>query len=914
MRLTLPAVVLALASSALAQDVKYEKYTLPNGMKVILHEDHSLPVAAINTWFYVGAKEESPGRTGFAHLFEHLMFMGTERVPGNQFDVLMENGGGSNNASTSFDRTNYFSSGPASLLPTLLWLDADRLEDLGRTMTQEKLDKQRDVVRNERRQSIENQPYGKAELKITEIMFPAGHPYHNEVIGTHQDLEAAGLIDVTDFFANFYVPNNASLVVAGDFNSAEIKPLINELFGTLPRGAEVSHKSAAPVTLGRVVRAVTLDQVQQPKIAYAYHSPSYYAKGDAECDLLAAVLSQGKSSRLYKRLVLDEKLASEVSAYQSSALIQSVFRIDVLAMPGADLARIEQVMDEEIARLLKDGLTSDELEQRKATIELQKVSQLQSVLAKADKMNEYEFFFGDPNAFKQDLDRYRAATPDGVREWARTVLTQDSRCVMRILPAEPERGESPRDARPTDLPPQPFNPPAPDTFTLASGLPVMLWTKPELPIVSMQILFTPGGPLDDPAHAGRSGLTAQMLEEGAGTYSAEAFADAMQSLGATFGAGADVESAAVSLTVVKRNFAKAAALATLALRQPTMKDDDWKRVQTLHLEDLKQQDAQPTVVAGRVAQRVLFGDATAFGWPASGTPATVAALSLADVKAWRESLFSPAHATILIAGDLTRAEAEAALSPLLGDWKGGSSRAAAKAVAPAASEAIRVVIVHRPNAVQTIIRFAAPGITAGDPRRVPWRLANTILGGSFTSRLNQNLREDKGYTYGARASLGMEPSAGWWSAGAAVRADATGASLVEFVREFERLRSGDISADEAGKSSKTLRTSAVESFQGVSGIVNTAAGLVEAGLPFSTIAADMDAMTRFEPADLNNAAREFLALERGVLVLVGDIGTIKSTVAALADGAPSEDDRRLRGQVIALIDHAREYNPDGTPK
>jgi len=912
--LTIAALV-AFASASHAQVVQFEKYQLPNGMTVILHEDHSLPVVAINTWYRVGSKDESPGRSGFAHLFEHLMFMGTQRVPGNQFDVLMETGGGSNNASTNFDRTNYFSSGPASLLPTLLWLDADRLEDLGRTMTHEKLEKQRDVVRNERRQSIENQPYGKSELRITEIMFPGDHPYHNEVIGTHQDLEAAQLIDVTDFFATFYVPNNASLVIAGDFDSSSIKPMVAGLFGTLPRGAEPAHKAAAPVKLGTVVRAVTLDQVQQPRTSMCYHSPSGFAPGDAECDLLAAVLADGKSSRLYRRLVEQEKLASDVSSYQASAKLQSVFRIDVITMPGADLDRVEAIVDEEVARLLESGPTEAELEQRKATIELSKVSQLQSVLAKADKLNEYEFNFGTPDGFKRDLDRYRNATPASVLRVARAVLTQDSRLIMRVLPAEPERDATPRDQRPADLAAGTFNPPAPETFTLPNGMPVMLWSKPELPIVAMRVVFTPGQPLDTQETAGLSGLAAQMLDEGAGDYNAEQFADAVQSLGATFGAGASAETAWVGVTSVKRNFDKAAALAGLALRTPAMKAPDWDRVQRLHLEALKQEDAQPMAVAGRVGQRVLFGDASPYAWPSSGTASTVSGFTLEQVKARRQSLFSPASATVLIAGDLTRAEAEQTLTGLFADWKGGTPRAATRVVQPSPAEAMRVVIVHRPNAVQTVVRYLAPGIHAADDRRVPYDLINTILGGSFTSRLNQNLRENHGYTYGAGSAFVMQPGAGYWMARSSVRADATGESLVEFTRELDRLRAGDISESEVAKARETVRTNTVEAFQGVSGVVGTGASLVGAGLPFSSIAADLKAAAALDAGQLNALASGAIALDRGVLVLVGDKATITADVAALSSQPDlSESDLAIVQRVQQMIGSAVEYTPAGEPK
>lgn len=880
--------VAGLAGLAPAQDVKFEKYTLPNGMTVILHEDHTLPVVGINTWFHVGAKDEPAGRSGFAHLFEHLMFMGTQRVPGSQFDIIMETGGGANNASTSFDRTNYFSNGPSALLPTLLWLDADRLEDLGRTMDLEKLNKQRDVVRNERRQSIENAPYGKAELAITEIMFPAGHPYHYEVIGRHEDLEAANVQDVKDFFGTFYVPNNASLVVSGDFKTEEIKPLVAKLFGTIAKGAEPMHKTAAAQKLGRVVRSVALDQVQLAKVAMCYHSPSQMSEGDAEMDLLGAVLSQGKSSRLYKRLVLEEKLASDVSAYQSSALLQSVFRIDVTAVEGADLDKIEQITDEEVGRVLKDGITGPELEQRKATIELAKLSQVQSPAAVADKLNEYEFFWGDPGGFKRDLDRYRNATPEGVTSWARKVVTQDSRLIMRVLPDQPERGETPRDERPADFAPAAFAPPAPETFTIGSGTQVMLWHKPELPLVSVDFVFTPGGPLDTPAKAGQHTLAAQMMGEGAGPYSASEFADAVQSLGATFNAGASTDSGNVSMTVVKRNFDKAIDLARLALREPTMKAQDWERVQRLHIDDLKQASDNPMVVAGRVGQRVLFGDASPFAWPSDGTEATVAKLALGDIKDAQQRLFSPGHLTVVVAGDVTKDEVAKAMAKLFEGWTGGEPRKPAPAIAPIASKDLRVVLVDKPGAVQTVVRYVTPGPRVTDKNRVAYRLINTILGGSFTSRLNANLREAHGYTYGAGSRFVMNASTGYFLARASVKADVTGASLQEFASEFERIRNGDISESELVKARETLRTETIQSFEGVGGTVSTAASLVIDGIPFDSLGKDVASMQGMSAGDLNALARAALPIEQGVLVLMGDKELIKKQIADLKLPEPVE--------------------------
>jgi zinc protease len=857
---------------AAAQSVKYEKFKLPNGMTVILHEDHALPTAVVNIWYRVGSQDEPQGRSGFAHLFEHLMFMGTKRVPGSEFDVLMESAGGANNASTDLHRTNYFSWGPATLLPTLLWLDADRLEDMGLNMNQEKLDKQRAIVRNELRQTIENRPYGKAEEYVSRLMYPPGHPYHIGTAGLHEDLEAATVVNVKDFFANFYVPNNASLVVAGDFDSATIKPLIEQLFGTLSRGGDVKQRTAEPVKLDRLVRYTMIDKVQLPKLLFNYHSPRAFQDGDAEMELVGAVLATGKNSRLYKRLVFDEQIAVDVDANQQSFPLGSMFQIDLMAKPDADLDRIEKIVDEEIARLTKDGPTAAELDERKAGIELRMLGSLQSVQAKADKLNEYEYYLGEPNSFQRDLDRFRNATPESVRKWATEVLTPGARAIVRVLPEEPQRPESPRDKRPGDLAAKPYTPQAPETFTLKNGVPVMLWRRAELPLVAASLVIRPGGAIDTPERAGLTDLTAQMLDEGAGDRDALGFAQAVQSLGATFNAGADHEMITVSMSSLKRNFDKAAALMADAVLRPRMEEKDWSRVKSLHLEDLAQSDEEPTVVAQNVAARLLYGDKNPFGWPVDGTPETVEKLQLGDVKAAHRELFQPGSAALFVAGDVTVDEAKATLERQFGDWK-GSTPAAAKKFGEypfATKEGPLVAVVHRPGAVQTVVRFVTPGVTFTDAKRMPLRLLSTILGGSFTSRLNQNLREAKGYTYGAKSAYNMEVSTGSFGAYASVRTDVTGASLKEFLAEFKRLRDGDVTDDEATKARETVRVSTMRSFEGLRGVVGQAAQLWAAGLPFETIGRDLTSIEKASAGELNTLAKTAIPLERGVLVLVGD--------------------------------------------
>ncbi len=889
--------VCAMVAPALAQKVAYEKYTLPNGLTVILHEDRALPRVTINLWYYVGAKEEPPRRSGFAHLFEHLMFMGTQRVPGSGFDDRMEAGGGANNASTSLDRTNYYSWGPSEMLPTLLYLDADRMEDFGRFMTQEKLDLQRDVVRNEIRQNVENTPYGRADDSPERLMFPLNHPYYKGVYGTHEDLEAATVNDVRDFFANFYVPNNCSLVVAGDFDPTKIKPLINDLFGTIPAGPKPNRRDPAEYpmpTLGKVARTTMFDQVEQPRVSVMYHSPAQFAEGDAEMDLVASMLAGGKSSRLYKRLVLEDKLAVDVMAYQASATLSSLFHIQVYAIPGVDLAKLEKAVDEEIEKLRANGPTSDELAQYQSQTELAFLSRLNSLAMKADAMNQYQYAFNEPDSFKRDLDRYRNANVAGVRTWAKKILTPDSRGIVQVLPLSADgRDPSPRDATPANDQTPKFELAKPEEFTLSSGVPVKLWTRTDLPMASMLLTFHAGGrkasgaitPTDK---AGAGTLLAQMLEEGTGDMDGVAFAQAIESAGASFGAAAEPESFSVSLTGIRRNLDKALDLAARAIRSPRMNSDDFARVKGLHLEELAQQDAHPQAVSSRVALRAFFGNTNPYALSAGGSPESVGALTLDDVKALHAGLLVPANAAIYIAGDLTRADAQAMLDKAFGGGGAGWTSSGGPALKPTpipdtpSPASPRIVVVHRPEAVQTMITYIMPGPRATDPSRVTLETLNTILGGSFTSRLNRNLREEKGYTYGARSRYMMEASTGAFFAGSAVKAETTGEAVIEFYKEFDRLRSGDISDEETGKGTRSLRSDTIESLASLSSVVSQAASLDSVGLSFRGLTEDLDQMGELTTADLNAAAKAAVPLDQSVLVLVGDRATIAAGLEKVA--------------------------------
>lgn len=448
-RLVAPVLGLFVAASATDANadvsIPYTRSTLRNGMTVIFHEDHAIPMVVVNISYNVGSRFEQPKRTGFAHLFEHLMFMGTRRVPTKAFDGWMEAAGGWNNAWTSQDRTDYYDVGPPTALDLLLYLEADRLQDLGPLMNLDKLNAQREVVRNERRQTSENTPYGKVELRLPELVYPVGHPYHHPVIGSHEDLEAATVDDVKQFFARHYDPANASLVVAGDFDPAKVRPTIEKWFGSIVSKGPALDPGApgfsdTKTTLDKVVRETIEDHVQLAKVTMAWQSPKHFGPGDAELDLLATALASGKASRLYKSLVYEQKLAQSVDASQESAVLGSRFTVSAIARPGVSLEKLEAAIDKEL-EAAKKPLADDELVRVKNLVETTFVLKLESVRERASLLNMYQAEAKDPGFVAKDLARYRDATKEGIADVAKKTLLPNARVIVRAVPKKKAGGK-----------------------------------------------------------------------------------------------------------------------------------------------------------------------------------------------------------------------------------------------------------------------------------------------------------------------------------------------------------------------------------------------------------------------------------------------------------------------------------------
>jgi len=927
---------LFVSAFSVAQSVPYTKFTLSNGMTFILHEDHSVPKIAVNTWFHVGSKDEPDRRSGFAHLFEHLMFMGTFRAPGHSYDDWMEAEGGSNNASTTQDRTNYYEFGPSSELPLLLWLEADRIEHLGKAMTKQKVDLQRQVVLNERRE-WENSPYGNSEIKMDELLYPVGHPYHFDTIGLPEDLNAATVSDVKTFFATYYVPNNATMVIAGDFDSKKIRPMIDKLFGTLPRSNDPIHKSAAmvenpsePLAVdsfigssgdlqgsstteaqseiphpqplppllargiqqkgeGATTRVTYVDQVQFPRITMAWHSPAAYQPGDAEARLAGYVLSNGISSRLYQRLIYQDKIATDVSAGQDSEKLDSLFQVQVTANEGVPLEQVEKVTREVLAEFTKNGPTADELKRQVAQIEYSQLHGLQSLDDVADQLNAYDYYLGEPDSFKADLDRYRNATPESVQHAAQGIFGHEPAVVMTVVPQAEAPKVNPRANRPKAVAPAAWSPAAPVEMTLSNGIRVFYWNRPALPLMTVMTLLNLGSEADQAGKAGQADLTTEMLDQGAGGKSATEFSNALDQIGASFSANAAVEDTTLTIQSTESNFSEALKLYADAILRPNFDSKEWDRVKQLHLDGLHQALDDPSTVGRRIASIEYFGPTHPYGHPTSGTLKSVATLTLDDVKSMHEEAYQPGGAVVFAAGSMSPDALKSQLESTLGTWK--QTRVYIRSNKPVyvepARKPMRVYIVEKPGAVQTDIRFMMPAPTSKDPRYLKLDAIGTLLGGTFTSRLNRNLRETHGYTYGAGASYGLQPSTGYFVAAAAVRTNVTGASLKEFLKEFASIRSGNITAEEVEKTRQTMRTARVDTATSLENLVGTAAGMYLDGRSYTDIGKELQQIAALTPAQLNALVKAGIPLENSVLVLVGDKAQILAQLKGLGLPAPT---------------------------
>jgi zinc protease len=896
------------ASGAHATDlptIRFEKYTLPNGLDVILSEDHRLPLVAVNVWYHVGPAYEEPGRTGFAHLFEHMMFQGSKHVPGDSHFKLVEGAGASDvNGTTGFDRTNYFQTLPANQLELGLWLESDRMGYLLDDLDQEKLSNQQDVVRNERRQSIENQPYGIVEEAVFHQLFPKGHPYYADVIGSHADIQAAKLEDVRNFFKKYYAPNNASLAIVGDFDKAATKRLVEKYFGPLRSGPPVQKPSVQTPPITAVRRAVVTDRVELPKVYMAWLTPPIYTAGDANADVAANALGGGKSSRFYKSLVYDKQIAQDVVAYQYSLMLSSVFMIEATARPGHTAAELEAAIDQELARFRESGPDQAEIERARNDAETQTVRGLERLGGfggVADRLNTYNHYVGDPGYLQKDLDRYWQVTPATVKAFAEQQLAPNARVIVYGEPGKQDLGpevpkadvpttasasggesinpdEAWRNTQPPAAPIRSLTVPVPKSFRLPNGLTVLLNERSGAPVVSATLVLKTGSganPIDKP---GLANFTAAMIDEGTTSRSALQIAEEAAQLGGTLTTGSTADGTQASVTSLSRTFPQMLGLLSDVVRHPSFPAAEVERQRASRLAQLVQQRENANAVASAVTAAALYGPSHPYGYTELGTEASNKALTADDMRAFWTKNFVPNNAALVVSGRITEAELRPLVERAFGDWQRGTP-ATTVSTAPTTTSA-RIVFVDKPGAPQSQIRAVSIAAPRATPDYEAMRVMNETLGGLFSSRINLNLREEHGYTYGANSQFVFRRTPGYFVVATGVRTDVTAPALSEIARELTRMRDG-ATPDELTLAKDSIVRSLPSQFETSGVVTSTTANLFLYDLPLDYYAKAQARFASVTPQQVTAAARKYVVPEKTLYVIVGDRAKVGADVEKL---------------------------------
>ena len=900
------------AQSSAAADIPriaFEKYTLPNGLDVILSRDARAPMVAVNLWYHVGPANEEPGRTGFAHLFEHMMFQSSKHVPPDSHFKLLEAAGASDiNGTTDYDRTNYFETVPANQLELALWLESDRMGYLLDKVDQAALSNQQDVVRNERRQSVENQPYGLAEEALVQSLYPKGHPYYGNVIGSHEDIQAVKLDDVRRFFRQYYSPNNASLAIVGDFDPARAKALVEKYFGTLKRGTDVPAIKAETPRITSERRKVVKSRVELPRVYMAWVTPPILKPGDADADVASNILGGGRSSRLYKKLVYEKQIAQTVSAQQYSLILGSIFQIEATARPGHTVEELEKAIDEELAAFRAKPADPGEVEQARNTIETNIIGGLERLGGfggVADRLNSYNHYLGTPDYLTKDIERYRAVTGDSLQSFAKDQLTTNARVVLHVIAGEPDAvpqvptppasaaaqsgGESInadepwRNQVPGAGPARPLQLATPASATLSNGLTLILSERRGLPIVAANLVLRTGSdanPLDKP---GMANFVAAMLDEGTSKRNALQIADDVARLGATLSTGSSMDATTISARSLAKNFPATLDILADVTLNPSFPAEEIERQRASRLAQLVQQRDNPGQVAAQVTAAALYGSRHPYGYSEIGTEASVKALTRDDMAAFWKQNFVPNNSALVVAGDISMDELRALAEKSFGAWQRGTP--VKPELGAPTTTAARVVVVDKPGSPQTQVRVASIGAARSSPDFRPMQVMNIALGGLFSSRINMNLREEHGYTYGASSQFSFRRAPGPFQVASGVRTDVTGPAVSEIFKEVRGMVDRPVSEDELKKAKDSLANSLPGAFESSANAVNNFSNVFvyDLGLDYySRYAEQVNAVT----ADQTLAvAKKYLVPSGMVVVAVGDKAQIEPQLRKLNLGS-----------------------------
>ena len=894
-----------------AVDIPYTKFTLDNGLTVLVHEDHKAPVVALSVWYNVGSKDEPAGKTGFAHLFEHLMFGGSENAPGSYFTPMRNMGATDMNGTTYFDRTNYFETVPTPALEQALFMESDRMGYMLGAISQETLDLQRGVVQNEKRQG-DNQPYGLNQYKQLEALFPEGHPYRHSTIGSMADLDAASMQTVRDWFNSNYGPNNAVLVLAGDITPAKARELTEKYFGPIAKGPVNTPAQAAVPTLAAPISETTHDRVSNARVQISWAVPGMLDPDSVPLSVAASVLGGLASSRLDNELVRGEQTAVSVGAGNSAFHRVGMFNIQMDVKPGEDPAAVEARAREILNGLIADGPTQDEINRvvtQYASRRIQGLEQVGGFGGKATALAEGQLYAGDPEFYKKQLAAYAAVTPAQVKAAMQKWLTRPA-YTLTTLPGQreayQEAAASPSGANHTPAPeiqrkarmerPQigqvaNVDFPAVERARLSNGMEVIYAHRDASPTTKIAIDFDAGLAADDRAKLGLQSLMLELMDEGAGGMNATQLAEAQEALGASITTGATMDSSVVQLSALTPNLQPSVALLADVVRRPAFAPSELERLRATRLSRIAAERTQPAALASRALPELIYGTASPYGRPFSGAgdETSVKAITEADVRADYAKWIRPDNAKVFIVSDKPLAEVLPVLNAALGQWVPPASAKPVKDFsAPIPAATPKIVLIDRPQSPQSYIMGGEVLGVSGTDDLLVLNAANNVLGNDFLSRINSDLRETKSWSYGVNASTAGFAGRVPYLVTAPVQADKTGPAIEALNQQFNDFLSGG-----KGVTPEELQRTINGNTRRLAGSYETSAAVLGAmrtndllGRPDDypeTVAARTNALTA---AQLDAAAKAAIDPSKFVWVVVGDASVVKPQLDAL--GIPVE--------------------------
>jgi zinc protease len=878
------------AAAAPALDLKpyaipFQKFTLQNGLTLIVHTDHSVPVVGVNMWYHVGSRNEKRGKTGFAHLFEHFFFNGSENYPHGFREAMDDLGATNRNGTTNTDRTNFFEDVPVSALERTLYLEADRMGFLGNYINKDMLERERGVVQNEKRQG-ENQPYGRVWSERTQRMYPYSHPYSWPVIGYMEDLQAASLEDVKEWYRTYYGPNNAVISLSGDITPERALELVKKYFDGIPAGPALVRTEKWVPALDRNIRDTMEDQVPQVRIYRSYHIPGW---GDADSErlqLLADVLAGSNSARLNKRLVFEKGLATGVGAGANTGELAGSFNISVTVKQGVNPADAERKMDAVLKELLDKGPTAAELARVKTSTFAEfsrSIERLGGFGGRNDVLAQSMTYGGAPDAYLRNLKLMADAQPADVKASADKWL-RANHYTMVVSPAPKlAAGKTNIDRKVLpalgDAPDVGF--PAMQRTTLSNGLKVILMERHGAPIVNVALAVDAGSAADDAAHAGLASLTLDLLDKGTRSRDAFQLSDALESQGARLLTGTTADLSLVRLNSTAQNLKASLDLMAEAVLAPTFPEDQFKLQKQRRLAQIGQEKANPFTLAQRIGSFAAYGTQSAYGRPASGFEKTVENLSRSDLVKWHADWFKPGNATLVVSGDTTMDKLKPMLESAFGKWAAGS--APKKQAAPAASLSNkRIYLVDKPDAPQSVIIATHLSQAQGQPEDLAMEPVMQNFGGMATSRLNRNLRLDKHWSYGVQGALTNVRGQRAFVIQAPVQTNKTKESMLELAKEIKDIAGARPIAGEEYKSIMRNMTSRMAGrFETLNALENAALQSVNLNLPEDHWAKYAGNIRALSEQQLAGAAPKYIKPEEVVWVVIGDVKKIEPALREL---------------------------------